>query len=56
MRRLIRIKSAAEVSPDAASLDSLSHAELAALAREKGFAGVPENWKRETLLKKLGAV
>lgn len=55
MRRQRRIKAAA-ASSAVPSLDSLSDAQLAALAREKGLAGVPETWKRETLLRKLGAV
>ncbi len=65
MRRLRRIKAAAEASPQTASGDEklallaangfkgVTQAELAALAREQGFKGVPETWKRETLIEKL---
>lgn len=55
MRRFRARRNFAASQPQQAAkpLEALTDEELAAMAREKGFGGVPERWKRETLLARL---
>ncbi len=53
MRRNQAIRNRLAVLTARNSLDALSIAELAIMARQKGVKGVPERMKRETLLSKL---
>jgi hypothetical protein len=56
MRKINQIKRAADVEAVQPGLLSMTKAELVTLARERGLKGVPEGWKRETLLAKLQAL